>query len=179
MTTANAWADPAPAIATDGQSATVNVGVNLQKAALITGVEDINFGTIVTTQNKIGNGPFTALAHITGAGTENDFTCDKFTDSPSNASIACKGTTSAGSYTISGTPASISIVNSTYSNGLSKTINLSESGNIYASISLPLTTPEAEGTHYFNTVIHRKSATDLVDTDFGSKSASFTIQLGY
>ena len=180
MTTANAWAeDPTPAIATDGQSATINVGATIEKAALITGVTDINFGTVYTTKNKVGDGDFGSLARFTGAGGEDDFQCEKFTDNPSNAAIACKGETSAGSYTISGTPASISIVGGE-DGGIWKRINLSPSGNIYATVHLPYPTPAAtEGKHYFNANLRRKQNTDLVDGDFGSKSASFTIQLGY
>ena len=180
MTTANAWADdPTPAIATDGQSATINVGAKIEKAALITEVKDINFGTIVTTKNKIGTASFSFLAGFTGSGGEDDFACYEFTDSPSNAAMACKDATTAGSYTISGTPASISIVDGEGDGGNGKTINLSPSGNIYAYVALPFTTPEAEGTHYFRAELNRKDATNLVDGDFDTFTKSFTIQLGY
>ena len=179
MTTANAWAeDPAPAIAADGQSATVNVGAKIEKAALITGVTDINFGTVYTTKDKVGDGVFSFLAYFTGAGTENDFQCLKFSDDVDNGAIACKGTTTAGSYTISGTPASISIVDgeSTVSR---KKISLSPSGNIYANVELPYPTPAAEGKHYFKAWLEREDNTNLEDTDFGTFTKSFTIQLGY
>ena len=178
MTTANAWAeDPAPAIATAGQSATINVGATIEPAALITGVTDINFGTIVTTKNKIGDGIFEALAEFFGAGTENDFHCDKFTDDPDSAATACKDDWRAGSYTISGTPVSISIVGANNQGG--KTIDLSPSGNIYAEVYLPSTTPAAEGKHYFEAHLYRKASTNLEDTDFATFTKSFTIQLGY
>ena len=179
MTTANAWAeDPAPAIAADGQSATVNVGAKIEKAALITGVTDINFGTVYTTKDKVGDGVFSFLAYFTGAGTENDFQCLKFSDDVDNGAIACKGTTSAGSYTISGTPVSVSIVGGE-SEGTYKTIDLSPTGNIYAGVALPSTTPATAGTHYFRADLYRKDKTNLEDTDFGEFSGSFTIQLGY
>ena len=178
MTTANAWAEnPTPAIATDGQSATINVGATIQEAALITKVEDINFGTIVTTKKKIdgGNMKHYLASFMPSIG----FSCEKFIDGVSSGSaIACKGETSAGSYSISGTPASISIVDGE-STVTSKDINLSPSGNIYAHVSLPYTTPAAEGTHYFQTFLARKEKTDLDDTDFGTFTKSFTIQLGY
>ena len=181
MTTANAWAeDPTPAIATDGQSATINVGATIEPAALITGVTDINFGTIVTTKNKVGTGSFTDLIGFYGAGPEDEFECFKFTDDPTyGAAIACKGTTSAGSYTISGTPVSISIVGGGDGEGSYKMIDLSPSGNIFAYVHLPFQTPAAEGKHYFEAKLSRKPKTDLVDGDFGTFTKSFTIQLGY
>ena len=172
MTTANAWAeDPAPAIATDGQSATINVGATIQEAALITKVEDINFGTVVTTRKGV-NGD--QMAYFSS---DAKFHCQKLDDS-GNAAVACKDTTSAGSYTISGTAASISIVGGE-GGGHHKTIDLSPSKNISALVYLPYLTPAAEGKHYFSASLNRKANTDLDDTDFGEFSGSFTIQLGY
>lgn len=160
----NAMADDP--ITADGQSATINIDATLQEAALITGVTDINLGTIVETRAYHQSGKNQNVVVV--------FDPDHPDEPLFCNAIACKGTTSRGSVTISGTAAQLLL------NGTDKTTgNINLSDHLYVQVLHSETSSITDKTVILSPRLFRTKGVALTDNDFGSKHATVTVQLAY